>query len=112
MEQLQLLSARATVNAELVLGLTPWTLTAVTAPPTIGYWKTRLVSSPKVGQPQRRWWGGREAGWSLPITPGDDDEDADWATGRPTHRGFYDIEWCGLCQPHPGGYTYRLIKTT
>ena len=85
--------------------LTDWMLTSAAAPPRIGWWKTRAVSSPELLQPQRRFWDGVE--WSSPVFVGvTDDENAEMRKNARTWRSLNEIEWCGLKQPHPMGYQH------
>lgn len=98
-----------TIDVEAFIGLTEWVNAAVRTPPTTGYWKTRVVSSPELLQPQRRWWDGRV--FSLPILVGvDDDHYTVEAEQTPTNRPLVSIEWCGLKAPYPSVYPYRLLS--
>ena len=108
MEQLHLPSVELTVNVEAFLGLTNWVNAAEKLPPTNGWWKTRRVSSPKLLQPQRRWFDG--ASFSMPVLRVDDDAYAEVAATRDTTIPLSDIEWCGLRAPHPLWYPYRLYN--
>lgn len=93
------------VNVEAFFGLTEW---VTGAPPTIGWWKTRVKGHPTRFQPQRRWWNGEQ--WSLYVCPGEDDEATAEAKDEPTMLNN-EIEWCGLKHPHPDGYPYQLERS-
>lgn len=73
-------------------------------PPCVGWWATRFRFKPSHFQPQRRFWDGKV--WSLPVLPAmmDDFETQRrrfMAAGTPNDY----IEWRGLAEPHPDGYT-------
>lgn len=108
MEQLQLPSVELTVNVEAFLGLTNWVNAAERLPPTNGWWKTRRRSSPKLLQPQRRWFDGTT--FSMPVLRIDSDEVAEAYGTTDTRVPLSDIEWCGLKEPHPAGYPYKLYR--
>ena len=95
-----------TINVEAFIGLTPWVVTSDRPPPTTGWWKTRRTSSPNILQPQRRWWDGKK--WSAAVLLVDTDEEAEDQATEPTNA--HDIEWCGLREPHPAGYSYRPLR--
>ena len=98
-----------TVNVEALIGLTAWKSAAFEPPPTTGWWRTRKATSPLLLQPQRRWWDGRN--FSLPVLVNFDDEDeAEQLLVCPALIPPINIEWCGLKEPHPSGYSYKPIK--
>lgn len=100
-----------TVDVEVWCGLTDWKLSSDTPPPCRGWWKTRDAHSIRRTPNQRRWWNGKF--WSTPVFPNtpaafdhvDLLEDAEeFKSLLPNDR----IEWCGLEEPHPAGYPYKL----
>ena len=107
MDQLELLPEH-TISVEAVIGLTPWVNAALKPPPTTGYWKTRMASSPNMQQPQRRWWNGRV--FSHAIVLHHDDSEAMGLEQDPALIPLSNLEWCGLKLPYPGVYPYRLFS--
>jgi hypothetical protein len=97
-----------TVDIEVFFGLTPWVSCAVRRPPTTGWWKTRMSSSPLLNQPQRRWYNGHC--FSLPVFPNHNDDEAEEAAREPSTLSIAAFEWCGLTQPHPHAYPYKLMS--
>lgn len=82
-------------------GLTPWVLTSEVAPRWAGWYKTRVISSPELLQPQRRYWDGLH--WSVPAIVGvTRDEIAEERKLIGTWRENCQIEWCGLKHPYLG----------
>lgn len=97
-----------TVDVEAFIGFTAFVKTSDHKPPLIGWWKTRREDIPY--STPRRWWDGFN--WSLPVDPGDKDEEVNWWKARHAPMSLQsEIEWCGLKEEHPAGYSYPLVRT-
>ena len=88
------------------IGLTTWVLASRMKPPVIGWWRCRRLSIPE-RLPARRWWDGH---WfSLPVYLTDTDDEVLQQKLEVMRVPMEDLEWCGLKQPHPERYPYRLF---
>jgi hypothetical protein len=83
--------------------LTPW---SSEPPPCSGWWQARVRRFPTHFQPQRRYYDAERKQWSLPVIKEMDDHESLRRRFIPALLGqAAEIEWCGLAQPHPDGYT-------
>jgi hypothetical protein len=87
-------------DPETVLGLTPWFCALENPPVREGWYKTRVKESPKLNQPQRRYWNG--VFFTKPALPTMSETEVDLQSWRYPFYAPHELEWCGLLRPHPG----------
>lgn len=96
---------------------TPWFNAATNPPPFMGWWECRVIT-PEGSNPRvqldfetRRWWDG--FCFSSAAMPGIDTHEEAVAASRILAKiPVEQIEYRGLPEPHPEGYTYHLDVNT